>query len=199
MRNGPRTVLSLGKGRAPHSTEFKLTLRNSPHLESRMKSEDRGVSSVLVCFGLSQLQSKCGYTLLFGFHTVIERLGFSAKTVLFKLKWLKPETPFYTLPALQKVIFELREHILLEIFLTETGARKLKCREVPLANVTPRDGALKRLSLCLPWKATLLGLCMENSYATKSWQIKLLSVQKIRLVFYSAEEESCQELRPQHG
>lgn len=96
-------------------------------------------------------------------------------------------------------MFELGEHILLAIFLPETGARKLGCREVLLADVTPSDGALKRLSFCLLWKATSLRLCVENSYASKPWQIKLLSVQKIRLVFYNPEEGSCRELRPQHG
>ena len=70
---GPKLLLSLGKGRVPHlhSIFLKLTLRNCPHFEGRMKGEDRGVSLVLVCFGLSQLQGECDYALLCGFRTDI--------------------------------------------------------------------------------------------------------------------------------
>lgn len=37
-----------------------------------MEGEVRGISLVLVCFGLSQLQCKCDYALLFGFRTDIK-------------------------------------------------------------------------------------------------------------------------------
>lgn len=48
-----------------------------------------------------------------------------------------------------------------------------------------------RLSLYLLWKASPLGLGIENSHSPKSWQIRELSVQKIRLVFYNQQEGSC--------